>query len=290
MTTPELLNHTVEYERIVCPYCESNDHGLFIEGKELDTFRFYRRWAGFERLNYVICRECRLIFANPRLRYTDTTLNDLIPEHVTLRHRNNPPTEPGRQKKPRKKVANIVSLLGPTRGRFLEIGCGSGNALMAATTEGFEAIGTELYRDFVEYGRNRGLDVRPGSVDTIPFDADTFDVVYLEDVLEHLKNPFSYLDEAARVLRRGGVLFIHTWTVTEPIDVVSAFGDAWRSDHNLDLTAHTTLFPLDLLKDYVASREFELCRSDLVRYSGGRPPRGPELPVQTWDFYYRKAA
>ena len=279
---------TVEYEHIPCPYCASNSHDVFIVGVDLDTYRYYRRLAGFDAPNYVVCRECRLIFANPRLRYTDTTLNDLFPTHVTDRQQKCTPTDPAQQARPRGKVTTVARLLGERRGRFLEIGCGSGNALVVAESLGFEAVGTELFRDYIEYGRNRGLDVRPGSVDSIPFQDDAFDVVYLEDVLEHLKNPFSYLVQAMKVLRVGGILFIHTWTVRDPTDVVSAFGDAWRDNHNLDLTAHTTLFPRDLLEDFVTGRGFELCRADRLGWYDGPPPADPEHRVQVWDYYFRK--
>ena len=175
-------------------------------------------------------------------------------------------------------MANVAGLLGERRRSLLEIGCGSGNALIAAKSLGFQAIGTELYQGYIEYGLNRGLDVRPGTVDSLQFEDDAFDVVYMEDVLEHLKNPFTYLDQATRVLRRGGILFIHTWTVRDPTDVVSAFGEDWPRNHNLDLTAHTTLFPHDLLEEFVADRGFELCRADRLRWVRWPPAPRPAAP------------
>ena len=70
----------VEYERIPCPHCAGNLHDVFIAGKDLDTYRFYCRFPRFDTLNYAMCRECHLIFANPRLRYTDTTFERPVSE------------------------------------------------------------------------------------------------------------------------------------------------------------------------------------------------------------------
>ena len=56
-----------DYKSIPYPYHGSGDHAVFIRGTELDTYRNYRRFDGFEQRNYVICNGCSLIFANRRM-------------------------------------------------------------------------------------------------------------------------------------------------------------------------------------------------------------------------------
>jgi SAM-dependent methyltransferase len=51
------------------------------------------------------------------------------------------------------------------------------------------------------------LDLDKGS---LPFDDEYFDVVILSEVIEHLFNPFHALEEAIRVLKRGGYIYIST--------------------------------------------------------------------------------
>jgi 2-polyprenyl-3-methyl-5-hydroxy-6-metoxy-1,4-benzoquinol methylase len=272
-----------QYESISCPYCQGQDHSIFALGRELDSFRFYRRLEGFEAVNYVRCRTCQLVYSNPRLKYSNTTLNDLFPKHVALRLRDRDPESDAQRESKRRKVGRVAELLGRP-GRWLEIGCGFGQAMRQARDLGFTVVGTEIFSGFIDYCQARGLEVRPGSVDRIEFDTGSFDVVYMEDLLEHLKQPFAFIDEAARVLTPGGILFVHTWVIDRSSSVADTFGPDWKANYNLDLTAHTTIFPADLLKTSLIDRGFSL--EGLDEHESSSSPPGSRHRV--WDLYCRK--
>lgn len=242
------------FTEIDCPCCGSPTSALFIEGRELDTFRFYARLEGFERLNYVRCLCCGLIYSNPRLAYTESTLEEVSPGHVARRLERQEPIQERLRRGKAKKVERIVKLAGAARGRFLDVGCGSGFGLEAASARGFECVGTELYPGFIEVCRAKGLNVVQGRVDGLPFPDASCAVVFLDDVIEHLDQPFTYLDEIARVLEPGGILYVNTWVIDDPTTVDAAFGPEWRKDMNLDLTAHTTIYPTRLLLDQLHRR------------------------------------
>jgi 2-polyprenyl-3-methyl-5-hydroxy-6-metoxy-1,4-benzoquinol methylase len=273
-----------EYESISCPYCGGQDQSIFAPGRELDSFRFYRRIEGFESVNYVRCRTCQLVFSNPRLKYSDSTLSDLFPKHVAHRLRDRDPESDAQLESKRQKVGHVAALLEGRTGRWLEIGCGFGQAMRQARALGFSVVGTELYPAYIDYGRSHGLEVRAGSVDRIEFGAASFEVVYMEDVLEHLKQPFAFIDEAARVLTPGGILFVHTWVIDPANSAADAFGPDWKANYNLDLTAHTTIFPADLLKRSFTERGFRLERLD--ERTSGSSPAGSRHRI--WDLYCRK--
>ncbi len=220
-----------------------------MEGRELETFRFYSHHNGFERVNYVRCLGCGLLYANPRLVYTDWTLENISPQHVIRRREKIAPIQEMIRRDKAGKLERVVGLVGAARGRFLEIGCGFGFGLEAALAQGFEAVGTELYSGFIDACRDKGFQAVHGTVEGIPFPDGSCAVVFLDDVLEHIDQPFAYLDEIERVLQPGGILFVHTWVIDEPTTVEAAFGPEWRKDMNLDLTAHTTIFPTRLLLD-----------------------------------------
>lgn len=253
------------FREIDCPCCGSPSSALFAAGRELDTFRFYARLAGFERLNYVRCLGCGLIYSNPRLAYTESTLAQVSPGHVARRLERQATIQERIRRGKEKKLERIVRLAGTARGRFLDIGCGSGIALEAAAAQGFECVGTELYPGFIEVCRAKGLEVVPGTIEGIRFPDASCAVVFLDDVLEHLDQPFAHLDEIARVLQPGGILYVNTWVIDDPTTVEAAFGPEWRKDMNLDLTAHTTIYPTRLLLD-------QLRRRALV----------PQMEVGTW--------
>jgi SAM-dependent methyltransferase len=248
------LKSPVSYRKISCPNCQSDHYTCFIQGTVLDTYRFYAKLEGFDKLDYVRCKSCGLIYSNPRLTYTDTTLNDLFPEHVEKRRKEHSNKEKELLAKKTAMVNKVAELLEGRCGKFLEIGCGPGYALAAAKACGFEVIGTELFQGFIEICQKKGFDVIPGKINVVSFPSESFDVVFLDDVLEHLDDPFKYMDEIVRVTKPGGIAFIHTWVIDEPTTVQAAFGKDWRSDMNLDLTAHTTIFPTQLLLDQLSRR------------------------------------
>jgi 2-polyprenyl-3-methyl-5-hydroxy-6-metoxy-1,4-benzoquinol methylase len=78
----------------------------------------------------------------------------------------------------------------------------------AAKKAGWDSIGIDLNQSAVEFGAARGLKLRFGDLFDFKFDTGSFDVVTLFDVLEHLVSPRKVVEEAARILRPGGLLFI----------------------------------------------------------------------------------
>lgn len=95
------------------------------------------------------------------------------------------------------------------RGRLLDIGAGRGELLRAAVQAGWRASGIEPSSSFAEYAaRYSGAEIRRESVERCGFEDNTFDVVILGAVLEHLYNPNETVREIARILRTGGALFV----------------------------------------------------------------------------------
>ena len=92
--------------------------------------------------------------------------------------------------------------------KVLEVGCGSGAAMIRLMTEfGFVNIkGIDVDEVSVEYCKNRGLDVIQGDILALPFDDDSFDAIYGQNVLEHIENKVAAVKECLRVAKR--VVFI----------------------------------------------------------------------------------
>jgi SAM-dependent methyltransferase len=94
--------------------------------------------------------------------------------------------------------------------RVLDTGCGTGGLL--TELQGMQSWGVELADVAVQHCRRRGLgNVVQGSVMTLPFRADTFDVVISLDVLYHqwVPDDVEALRELHRVLRPGGLALLH---------------------------------------------------------------------------------
>jgi SAM-dependent methyltransferase len=95
--------------------------------------------------------------------------------------------------------------------RIVDLGCGSGRALMWNRHWAARAVGIDIAPFFAEDAR-REVDLLLGDLRRLPFADEAFTCAYSLDVLEHLSPDAlrSMLAEANRVLERGGRLFVYT--------------------------------------------------------------------------------
>lgn len=121
--------------------------------------------------------------------------------------------------------------------RWLDVGCGAGTMLEAASAGGWDATGTEIAASAVEPLRERGLDVLLGELAELDLAPASFDVVSVLEVVEHLANPGELLRQAAVLLRPGGAIYLTTphgrgvsarrlgssWTVVAPPEHLQLF-------------------------------------------------------------------
>lgn len=91
-------------------------------------------------------------------------------------------------------------------GRLLDIGCHVGNLVSAAAARGYEAEGIDLDPVATAAGRRLGRDVRTGRLEQVE---ETFDVVVMNALLEHILDLRTFLANVARVLEPGGHAFIY---------------------------------------------------------------------------------
>lgn len=94
-------------------------------------------------------------------------------------------------------------------GRLLEIGCAGGFFLDEAREAGFEVIGCELNAEMAEFGRERlRLTIHDGLFEHAGFTHGSFDVVVVQDVLEHTRDPVVFARGVQALLRPGGLFFV----------------------------------------------------------------------------------
>lgn len=88
--------------------------------------------------------------------------------------------------------------------RLLDAGCGTGRRL--GGQQAAFAIGVDRCREMLIAGGERRVAV--ADVRALPFESDSFDVVWCRLVLGHLSDPVPAYRELARVCRLGGSLFV----------------------------------------------------------------------------------
>lgn len=107
------------------------------------------------------------------------------------------------------RLARITALPPGPPGKILDVGCGSGAALLALAEVGWEPYGIEPSAPAVEAGYKSGLtNLRVGELPDARYRDGQFDAVRFAHVLEHTRNPVEQLAEARRILKPGGTLFV----------------------------------------------------------------------------------
>jgi ubiquinone/menaquinone biosynthesis C-methylase UbiE len=98
--------------------------------------------------------------------------------------------------------------------RLLEIGCGLGTDLLQFARAGAVATGVDLTPASIELVKKRfalegiPVDAQVADAEHLPFEDNTFDVIYSFGVLHHTPNTQKSIDEVYRVLKPGGRILI----------------------------------------------------------------------------------
>ena len=126
-----------------------------------------------------------------------------------------------------------------TKGRFLEIGCSTGEMLAAASSS-LAAVGVEADERTSRAARVQGLEVFGGTLRDARFPDGHFDAAAMYHVIEHVPSPREELRELRRVIKPGG------WLVLETPNIATLWyrllGARWRQfipDHIFFFTPRT---------------------------------------------------
>lgn len=106
-------------------------------------------------------------------------------------------------------VMELVVGLDARGTRALDVSCRNGEVMAALAVRGFEVRGTRFERGLPPIEGmpiDEGVDLTHG----LPYPDESFDLVVLTEVIEHLENHRAALGEVARVLRPGGHLILTT--------------------------------------------------------------------------------
>jgi len=194
---------------------------------------------------HVKCNTCGLIYVNPRLRHSKDNLDsfyasDEDPEGLIkslLR----------RAYSARRQKIFCAELKKMERYResnkILDIGCSFGGFLYAAKNLGWEAKGIEAVYDVGKHGKELyGLDIFFGTLEEAKLEHASFDVIRLNNIIEHIPLPSQFLADVSKLLRKGGLLSISTPNFDSYS--VSICGKEWiyfDGQHHIVLFTPTTL-------------------------------------------------
>jgi 2-polyprenyl-3-methyl-5-hydroxy-6-metoxy-1,4-benzoquinol methylase len=191
-----------------CNMCGSDDHRVI--GKRLNQSQGYNPHKKIGITTTVLkCKNCGLKFASPipipeslndhydmsTQKYFDKTFQKFDPNTF------------------KSELSYFKSIYkGTTSIKALDIGAGLGNIMKAMEAEGLEAYGLEPSKSFYNFAVNTmGISSERlwnQTTEEMDFEKESFDLIVLSAVFEHLYDPNKALKKALSWLKKGGLIYI----------------------------------------------------------------------------------
>jgi SAM-dependent methyltransferase len=239
-----------------CNFCSSEE--------QMDYLTLNDRFSG-EAFKLVACKQCGLLFLNPQPN------EDEIAQYYPQDYE--PYVKPGTHgaddlpadvRLALSIYLDFVEKYAPRRGRLLDVGCATGNFLAAAQTRGWEVTGVEFVEVAAKVAIEQyGLDVKIGALESAKLLEESYNLITLWDVLEHLPNPRETLERCWKLLAPGG-LIIFSVPNLKSFDRY-LFGKRWIG---WEAPRHFHLFPASTIQQVLDQSGFEMI--DQVCFIGGR--------------------
>jgi len=202
------------FQLIDCPLCGIPEFDVVKERRYPDNItptelkQSFCASSDHELLDQVVrCRGCSLVYVNPRLDAQLVTGGYADAEDPLFVAQNDARIATFRRML--RQILKRLDISGSGK-RLLDVGCAGAAFPVAARDLGFDAVGIEPSRWLAEFGRRTyDIDVRQGFLEEDSFPKQSFDVITLWDVIEHLPQPTVTLELIHSLLKPGGMLFVN---------------------------------------------------------------------------------
>jgi len=175
---------------------------VLLKCKVCDSEKIYKYHYDINGNSIYICGDCKVQFMNPQ--YTDEYLNDYYSKYTKDEPQWDEPLSYGHNF-----YLSLIEKYTTSKGTLLDVGCGKGHLLKEAKKRGWEVFGYDVDCKSTEYfSKKHNIKMFCGDFEKIKWESNSFNLVSMHQVFEHLKNPLSQLQIINSILIEGGLLFI----------------------------------------------------------------------------------
>ena len=235
---------------VVCNICHADDATIL-----------YR--PGVAQIQQIVrCNHCGLMYANPRK----------TPDCIEMKEWAIDPNWDVSKENPQRFEKEILQVrdysgtraelnrLYPKRGKIVEIGSSMGFLLDSFRKDGWEVLGIDPDMNGCRYASEKnGIPTRVGTLEEVGLPGESFDVVLMMHVIEHVPDPVQLLTEIRRILVPGGRLVMET-----PRYDTLMYKLLGRRERSLVCEGHIYFFTTDSLRRVYEAAGFKLEKLDYV--------------------------
>jgi len=248
-------NNGKGWERIECNLCGNKSYDV--------VWNNATSWLSKGVFRIVKCRECKLVYLSPR---PSQKIISKYYEPDSYWGFNIYDFETKADYLERDKVYGFLykdTIARKQFGTILDIGAGTGLFLTKYKEKGWETIGVELSKEACEYAKRvYGMTLINGDFLKHSFPKNKFDLVTLNNSLEHIHSPKETLKKISSLLKDGGLLLI---TVPNFNSIGSKiFGKEWYA---LQPPTHLYHFTPESLTSLLNKTDF---RVEMIKHSNWR--------------------
>jgi 2-polyprenyl-3-methyl-5-hydroxy-6-metoxy-1,4-benzoquinol methylase len=104
---------------------------------------------------------------------------------------------------------DLIEKIRSNKGSLLDVGCGYGHLISYAKNRGWQVLGFDIDCAAVErISKQINVKILCGDFTKLKFNPETFDVITMLHVIEHLKHPVEYLSIISKLIKKQGVFFL----------------------------------------------------------------------------------
>ena len=114
-------------------------------------------------------------------------------------------------------IINFTKKHLPMNSAIVDVGSAQGNFSLTLAKSGYEVYGVDIRPSFISYAKLKATEEEKSNVEWIcsdaknlPFQSNFADSVLLLEILEHTRLPEKMVEEACRILKKGGYLIVST--------------------------------------------------------------------------------
>lgn len=185
---------------IACNLCGADDYEVLYE-------------AGVAQANRIVrCRQCNLMYANPRANGADCeSIVNWDPDWNLVDRNQQRFDKEQLQVKDYADTRAFLNKRYPNKGKIVEVGGGLGFLLSTFKNEGWDVLAVEPWLEACRYAEAEfGIEAIPSTLEDASLPNDSADAVIMLHVIEHVPDPVGTLSEIHRILKPGGHAIIET--------------------------------------------------------------------------------